>query len=117
MVMQSVAKSGALSIFPKISPAPVVAASPDNSPLQGGANAHLSYKAATADAIDGAFFGLGLEMKEDCAVFFYEVNPAEGAPPTRVPVSDRAFVVSERSTLFLEGSRPVNQFNKESLTT
>lgn len=115
MVIQSVVKSGAVSIFPKISPAPVVASSPD-SPLQGGANGQFSYNVVNADGIDGAFFQLGLELKEDNTVFFYELKPHEHAP-ARLPVADRVFVVPNDSVLFLEASRPITQFNKESLTT
>lgn len=115
MVMQSVVKSGAISIFPKISPAPVAASSPSESILAGGAGTHLSYSLVNASAVDGSFFQVGVEMQEECPVFFFEVKPAEGAPNV-LPVTDRAFVVPEQSVLFLEGSRPVGGWNKNSLT-
>jgi len=119
MVLQTVSKSGALSIIPTISPAPVTASSPNNSPLQAGSSPHLSYRRLNADSVDsGAFFDVGLGLKgEDKSVFFYEIKSAEGAAPTRVPACDGAFVVTDESTLYIEGCRPITQFNKESLTT
>jgi len=120
MIIQTVAKSGAVSILPTISSAPVSVASPDNnSPLQSVTSPHLSCRRLHADGVQpGGFFNVGLGLKDDDkSVYFYEVGPAEGAGPSRVPAFDGVFVVPDESVLYIDGSRPITQHNKESLTT
>jgi len=118
MVMQSVIQSGAVSIPKDSSSVSSASTSVDVSSSLFQSNSQLSYRLLNATEITGsAFFKIGLDMTRHSMVFFYQVKPVEGTAASRIPVTDRAFVIPSKQVAYLEAVRPVSHSNKETLTS
>jgi len=68
-----------------------------------------------ADPSSNGFFALGQDMAKNGNVKFYDVASSINNGPA--PVSSRAFIVVADSAAYIDATRPVWSFNKESLTS
>jgi len=119
--MVMLCKTGAISISKVSSSSSPVPSPTSVSPdaFTSCNNASLSLRLLGSDEVldDDSFHSVGIRLSDECTVFFYELNYADGVSDVRRPVADRGFVVPEKCMLFFEASRPVAHLNKDSLTS